>query len=331
MKNIIIGVFLVIGILLVPSCKKDNTSQSTAAPIARAIVPAVDENAAYSFIEKQIAFGKRVPGTPEHAACRDWIIQSMKELGGEVHTQNFKANFLGRSNVECTNIIAKFNPEKQKRILLAAHYDSRAIADKDDDQAVKSLPIDGADDGASGVALLLEIASLIKEHPIDLGVDFIFFDAEDQGEPDGSATGNDWALGSKYWSQNRIPKGYRANWGILLDMVGAKNATFGKEEISKTYASAYLNKVWTLAARMGYSDYFQNFDAGDVMDDHYYVIMYAQIPMIDIINMSPVNRRNFGDHHHTMDDNIEIIDKRTLKVVGQVVTASVYKYSDGTL
>ncbi len=311
------------------ACKNDPKTAIPSNTATKANIPAINEQMAFGFIEKQLSFGVRVPGTVGHKQLQEWIIDQLNTFGAEVVTQKFEASFLGRKDVPCMNIMGQFNPKATRRILLAAHYDSRAIADKDIER--QDQPIPGADDGASGVALLLEIARTISLNPINLGVDFIFFDVEDQGEAEGSATGNDWTLGSKYWSQNLKPKSYKADWGILLDMVGSKNATFGKEEFSRTYAGKYVDKVWTLAQRMGYSDFFQDFNAGAVQDDHFNVIAYARIPMINIINISPDDRRSFGHYHHRHSDNIEIIDPRTLKVVGQVVTAVIYKYSDGSL
>lgn len=316
-----LGAFLI-------GCKMDSSSATAEKKVVT--VPAFDGSKAYQNIEAQLAFGYRIPGTEAHSDCADWLASQLEAYGAKVIRQPFKANFMGKVGVPAVNIMGQFKPQLSKRVLLAAHWDSRAIAEKDPDPAKQDQPIAGADDGASGVAVLLEIARLISENPIDLGVDIIFFDAEDQGDnssPDIKA----WGQGSQYWSQNKVPANYRAKFGILLDMVGSKNATFGKEEYSVYYARTYVNKIWDLAARMGYSDFFQDFPAGSVTDDHYFVNVYARIPMLDIINMSPVDRRSFGAYHHTHDDDIDIISERTLKVVGQVVTAALYRESEGTL
>ena len=188
---------------------------------------------------------------------------------------------------------------------MAAHYDTRIVAEKDADQSKQNQPIMGADDGASGVAALLEIARLIAENPIDMGVDFIFFDAEDNGQSKGPG----WCLGSKYWASNKHTRNYKAKFGILLDMVGAKGATFGKEGISQAYAKTHQDKIWTLAQRMGYSDYFIDTRFGTIEDDHKYV-NEAGIPMLDIINYDIASNK-FGHYHHTHKDDISVIDKRT--------------------
>ena len=170
---------------------------------------------------------------------------------------------------------------------------------------------------------------MVKENGIDIGVDFVLFDAEDNGD---SGTNTNWCLGAKHWSKNPHKKGYKADFGILLDLVGAKNAEFGYEYYSLQSASTYLNKIWDLAGKMSYGNYFLKMETGSVEDDHIYVIKNLRIPMIDIINMSRTEGRNGFDHyHHTHKDNIDIIDKNTLKAVGKVVTAAIYNYSNGTL
>ena len=315
-------------ILSLVACKNDTHPTPSGPPtVKRVEIPAFSGDNAFAHIETQLAFGYRVPGSAAHKEQIEWMAASLELLGANVIRQDFRVDFLGKTDVECTNVMAQFNPKHKKRVLLAAHFDSRAIADKDDER--KDEPIPGADDGASGVGVLMEIARLLSEHPIDLGVDLLFLDAEDQGGPN-DATGKSWALGAQLWSRKRVPSGYKAKYGILLDMVGSKNATFGKEDYSREYAPQLTNKIWTLASRMGYSDLFQDFNAGSVMDDHFYINRLAGIPMTDIINMSPANRRSFGFYHHTHDDDIDVIDKRTLRVVGQVVTAVLYKESGGS-
>jgi len=253
-------------------------------------------------------------------------VQELESSGADVKVQEFKASFLTVKDAESYNIIAQINPKKKKRVLLAAHWDTRLIADKDDKDQDK--PIDGADDGGSGVGVLLQIAKMIKANPIDLGVDIILFDAEDNGEDtdDGSKTAT-WCLGSQYWMKNIVPKGYKAQYGILLDMVGAKKAKFALEGYSTRFAKTYQDKIWTLAGNMGYGDLFIKENKGFITDDHVYVSQ-AGIPMVDIINLSGEEGSVFGHYHHTHDDNMNNIDKNTLRRVGQVVTAVLYKTSE---
>lgn len=321
--------YLLVGALflsLLVSCKEDKSSAAVSTVKKSVTIPIFNADNAFQNIEKQLAFGYRVPGTAEHKACGEWIAESMKSLGANVIIQDFEADFLGKKNVPSFNIMTQFNPDHKKRILLGAHWDSRLIADKDDERA--DQPIPGADDGASGVAVLLEIARIISENPIDMGVDIIFFDTEDQGDNNSNES---WAKGSQYWGKNKVPKNYDAEYGILLDMVGSEGAVFGLEEYSYVNARPYQEKIWTLAKRMGYSDFFRDETSGAVMDDHFWVMKNASIPMLDIINQKPGDRSSFGEYHHTHDDDIDIISKRTLRVVGQVVTAALYNESIGTL
>lgn len=323
--------FIILISFLVISCKtepKTVNNQAVESPTTKRRVPKFDVENAYSSIEKQVELGPRYPGTKAHRKLIDQLTSELKLYTDKVIQQDFKASFLDEKNVDATNIIGIINPDIRKRILLCAHFDTRKIAEKDENEALRNKPILGADDGASGVAVLLEIARLIKENGIDIGVDFVLFDAEDNGD---TGTNKNWCLGSKYWSKNPHKKGYKAEFGILLDLVGAKNAEFGREYYSEQSASKYLTKIWNLAGNMSYGNYFLDMESGSVEDDHVYVIKNLRIPMIDIINMSRINGRNGFDHyHHTHKDDMNIIDKNTLKAVGKVVTASVYNFSNGT-
>lgn len=304
-------------------CKNDKKDSSVAVEKPRAIVPRISKDSAIYFLEKQLSFGVRVPGTEGHKNTRDWLVEKMKSYGAEVQVQNFKGSFLGKKDVEGFNIIASINPSHKQRVLLMAHWDTRLIAEKDPDEAKRNKAIPGAVDGASGVAALLEIARSIHQNPIDLGVDFIFFDMEDQGED-----GENWCLGSKYWAENPHKKNYTAQFGILLDLIGAKNSTYGYEGYSYRFAGELLKKVWNLAGQMGYGHLFKVYDGGGIMDDHYYVNTIRNIPSIDIIETNASG--GFGSYHHTHNDNLDAIDPEILRSVIQVVTAVLYKTSDGT-
>jgi len=327
LKNTIL--LLIITLYFSVGCKEDSKPsvvETEKIKKPRARIPSSNIDSVFSFVEQQLSFGYRIPGTPEHEACKDWLVQKLKSYGANVQTQSFKASFFDKVDQQSYNIIASYNPSHKQRVLLAAHWDSRLVAEKDADVTKKDNPIYGADDGGSGVAALLEIARHINENPIDLGVDIILFDAEDNG------TGTDnysWCLGSQYWSKNKHKSGYDPEFGILLDMVGAKGAQFPKEGHSQTYAKKYHDKVWMLAQRMGYNDLFINQAFGGINDDHWHVNTTGKIPMIDIINYD-LSRNTFDEYHHTHDDNIDVIDKNILRTVTQVVLATIYKVSDGT-
>ena len=318
-------------VFLLTACKEDaatksKTKTSTKKKTAHKSIkiPVFNGDSAYAHVKKQVDFGPRVTGTKAHKLAQQWFIDKFKSYGAEVEVQKFKASFANGKTEDAANIIAHFNPGKDKKIIIAAHYDSRYKAEKDPDPDMRDKPIDGADDGASGVGVIFELARLLSQNPIDLSVDFILFDAEDNGES--SAGDESWCLGSQYWSKEAAKNRYKADMGILLDLVGAKGAVFTKEGISKRFAGPLQNVIWNLASNMGYSDLFANIDRGNVDDDHLYVNQIARIPMVDIISM-PDPAKGFGAHHHTHKDNIDIIDKNTLRRVGQVTTALLYKYS----
>lgn len=344
-RIISIGLFVVLGFLIIAcdSCEPDTPKQdpvTTPEPPKKVNVPKFEKDSAFTFVKKQVDFGNRVVNSPGHKACKEWLVGKMEGYADNVIQQNFSAKAYTGTPLNGTNIIAQFNPQAGKRILLAAHWDTRHIADSDLEKTTRNKPIDGADDGGSGVGVLLEVARLLKERPIEMGVDIILFDAEDHGdENDGQdptspeeqeASMKTWCLGSQHWSKNLHTPGYKPKFGILLDMVGSKNARFAKEGYSMQAAPSVMNKVWKLAKAMGYSNYFKDEKENGVIDDHLFVIQNARIPMIDIINLSENKEQTFGDHWHTQNDNIEVIDPRTLRAVGQVVLAVVYGEANGT-
>jgi len=328
--NKYIYTFLISALLLAGACKNGNEAVEepkidTSKPIT---VPAFSKDSAFAFVQKQVSFGPRVPGTNGHKATQQWLVQQFKKYGATVTEQSFKANFATIGEIRSTNIIASYNPKYARRVVLAAHWDTRYEADQDGGRPKD--PADGADDGGSGVGILLEIARLVQQNPLPIGVDIILFDAEDQGAHEGAP--ETWCLGSQYWSTNPHIKGYRAEYGILLDMAGSKGAVFMKENPSEFYPADkaskinhLYDKVWELAVGMGHGNLFVNTRKGVITDDHLFVNQYTSIPMIDIINRPLNSETGFGPYWHTHDDNMEVIDPKVLGAVGQVVTAYVYR------
>jgi len=322
---------LLCAVVVLHSCDPaDNKKEQTAVQEAKDVyVPSFNADSAYKFVAKQVEFGPRVPNTAAHRQTGEWIINKLEEYGAKVEVQEFEATAFDGTELHLRNIIASYKPEAANRVLLAAHWDSRPFADKDENNP--DQPIDGANDGASGVGILIEIARTIheaKQKP-GVGVDLIFFDGEDYGQPDNSTLPykeDSWCLGAQYWSRNMHDPKYDAKYGILLDMVGAENAKFAREGYSMQFAKGVVDKVWNTANSIGYSDFFKYVDASGITDDHYYVNTLAKIPMIDIIeyNMNPADNDWFGPYHHRHTDTMDIISERTLKAVGQTVLHVVY-------
>ncbi len=323
MRSISLGIAL---LLLVAGCKQDtpkNETTTPAPPPARVNIPSFDAASAFGYIEQQVAFGPRHPGSDGHQACRDWLIETFSSFGAQVTAQDFTARDLQDQKYEATNIIASFHPEASRRVLLSAHWDTRAHGDYDPDPSRHSSPIPGADDGGSGVAVLLEVARLLQATPIKLGVDIVLFDAEDQGKNNG-VDPLSWCQGAQYWGRKPHTDNYKAQFGIHLDMVGAKNPRFGKEGFSRSYAPQIQEKIWKMAQGMGYGMFFVNDLTNPVTDDHKFINELLRIPSVNIINQPLASETGFGPHWHTHSDGLEIIDQRSLKAVGQVVVATVY-------
>ena len=308
--------FLII-VLLFSSCgpetRPDLRDKDTTVKVpSRA--PAFNADSAYGFVEKQVAFGPRVPLTIPHDKCAAWLQEQLKKYCPDVALLSGTVVGYDGKTIRLKNIIASFEPKLKKRILLCAHWDTRPIADRDTKD--KEKPIDGANDGGSGVGVLLEIARLLKEKPLkNAGIDILLFDMEDYG--------TNYCQGSGYWAKNLHQPGYFANYGILLDMVGAKGAVFPVEGVSMEYAAATVHKVWEKANSLGYGNIFLWNEMQPITDDHVAINEIAGIPCIDIIQMDP-NTGDFMPEHHRHGDNMSIIDKGTLKAVGQTVLEVIY-------
>ncbi len=302
------------------SGKTAQTTQQTAEqPKAyKQLSPNFNADSAYYFVDKQVSFGPRVTNSEPHKKCGDWLVAELRKMCDNVIEQKTTlTNYDGRQ-LNIRNIIAEINPKADKRILLCAHWDSRPFADEDTKDTDK--PILGANDGGSGVGVLMEIARIIKNNPLSFGIDIVLFDAEDLGK---SEHNNSYCLGSQYWSTNLHKPGYKAAYGILLDMVGAANAKFAWEEVSVTYARPILEKVWATAQALGYP-HFVYYNKGGIIDDHAYVNKNAGIPTIDIIHFDTQTQTGFPEHWHTHRDNMNAIDRTTLKAVGQTLLEVIY-------
>lgn len=319
-------------ILLSFSCsgpqQKARPSGSTSSESQAVVIPAFNADSALNYLKIQTDFGARIPGSSAHAACATWLKNTLLRSTPDVVIQEYKSRVYNGQVFNGKNIIASFNPHLKARIMLCSHWDSRPFADHDPDPKNRNEPVMAANDGASGVGILLELARILKENHPKVGVDIIFFDMEDYGPPQDSQNeeaNENWGLGSQYWSKNPHKQDYRARFVILLDMVGAADAKFRQEGFSMHYAPDKVKKVWDIAAGLGYQDYFLNEKGGYINDDHYFINEIGKIPAIDIIHLDPSSSNgSFYEYWHTTGDTFDKIDKETLRVVGEVLTRVVY-------
>ena len=327
-RNILVAPALLL-MLTVVACGNSNKGNQTET-VTKEVIKAPEFNAdsAYQYIQAQADFGPRVPNTQAHKDCGNYIASQLEKFGAKVYNQNADLVAWDGNILKSRNIIGAYKPESKKRVLLCAHWDSRPYADNDPDSKNHHTPILGVNDGASGVGVLLEIARQLQQQSPELGIDIVLFDAEDYGTPEfyqGRQKEHTWCLGSQYWARTPHVEGYNARYGILLDMVGGKDATFYYEGYSARTARSEMKKIWNKAQELGYGKYFIKKDGGEVTDDHVYVNQLARIPCVDIINYEPDNQQSsFGSFWHTVNDTMDNIDRNTLKAVGQTVMDVIY-------
>jgi glutaminyl-peptide cyclotransferase len=313
--------------LIVTSCKTDpkpvgnDDKPVTVKPAPfKAIAPDFNADSAYSYIEKQLAFGPRIPGTPAHIACLEWFKVQFTRFGAQVMVQEGEMPGRGGKTYPIRNVIATYNPDAASRVMLTAHWDTRPYADKDGTRPTDPVP--GANDGASGVAVIMEVARQFAAKAPTVGVDLILWDTEDNGD---YKSNNTWCLGSQYWAKHPHKPNYRAFYGINLDMVGAKDARFTKDGFSLQNAPQQTENVWSIAAQLGYGNYFSAAMTGfESIDDHYFVMEGAGIPMVEVIDRD-ISSSEFFPHWHRTTDDISNIDKATLKATGQTMLEVLYR------
>lgn len=326
--NYVFILILISPILLASSCKTKKSENSSEVITKNTITrPAFSPDSAYVFTQQQVDFGPRVPGTLAQQKCATYFEQKLKNYGANVIMQKTNVLVYDGTSVPCINVIASYNIEAKRRLMICTHWDARPFADQDD--SATSKPILAADDGASGSAVLLEIARQLQQKNPEIGVDLIFLDVEDYGQPEydlNQKQGDFYCLGTQYWCNNPHVPNYKAENGILLDMVGAKGATFTYEGVSMQYAPAFMKQVWNNADQLGYGNFFLKEMTDQIIDDHYYINKITKIPTIDIINRTYSTRSGFAKHWHTHDDNMNIIDKLTLQAVGETVLATIYNF-----
>ncbi len=320
MRNIFLSILIIVQFTACNQATKSEQSESKTT-----IIPSFSADSAYNFIQNQVDFGPRIPNSQAHISCAKYLSSTLEKFGAKVVGQKADLIAFDGTVLHATNIIGSFNENAENRILLFAHWDTRPWSDHDLNPLNRKTPVTGANDGASGVGVLLELARQFKLQKPEIGIDIIFFDAEDYGTPENISIENSeetWCLGSQYWAKNPHSKGYRAKYGILLDMVGAQQATFLREQISEYYAMDVVNKVWSQAKSLGFGQYFLEQKGGAITDDHLYINKIIGIPSINIIHYS--NETGFVDHWHTIDDTMKNIDKNTLNAVGTTLLHVIY-------
>jgi hypothetical protein len=290
------------------------------------VSPDFNPDSAYSFVEKQVSFGPRIPNTSQHTACGNYLTAMLNDFGAQVIEQKTTVTHYNGQKIPIRNIIGVYQPQKTKRVALFAHWDTRPFADQENDPTRQHQPILGADDGASGVGVLLEIARQLKMKSPNIGIDIIFLDLEDWGPAEfekNPPAGDWWCMGAQYWAKNPHVANYKAAFGILLDMVGAPGATFFKEGYSVQYASNVVEKIWQTASKLGYGQWFINRKSGFITDDHVPVNENHIAPTADIINLRD-SGTGFAPHWHTLNDNMSNINRATLEAVGQTIMEVIY-------
>lgn len=314
--------------LICCACNSGSKNVASDNQVAIDTVPEVvfDGDSAYANVKRVVDFGPRVPGTAPHVACGEYITAQLNAFGADtVITQEGMVTAFNGDRLPYKNILARYNSGAPKRVLLLTHWDTRPWADQETRLDDRSKPVLGANDGGSGVGVLLEVARLLNKRAPEVGVDLLFVDAEDYGRSDGwSANEDTWCLGTQEWLKAKPYNGsVLPVYGILLDMVGAQGAVFYREFTSQRIAKPIVDKVWSRALSSGYGDRFVNEVGTAITDDHTF-INRAGIPCIDIIECMNPTTKSFHPSWHTLSDDMEVIDPATLKAVGQVVLNVIY-------
>ena len=312
-------------LLLCVSCAKQ---QQSSTPDVRCVFSA---DSAYTYIVQQLAFGARVPGTKAHEACGNWLVSELARHGAQVKSQyGTMTNYAGMPQA-IRNVVAILEGNTSHAILLCAHWDCRPWSDEEELYENRFSPVMGANDGASGVGVILEIVRQLSirksKGEFIPSIQVVFFDCEDMGTPahfTGVQREHTWCLGSQLWAKEYNRSLQSIQYGVLLDMVGDPSATFPKEYFSMQYAGAYVERLWREANKLGYGRYFvQQATYYPITDDHYYVNTIASIPCVDVIDYKINTETGFAEWWHTQHDDIQNINKQTLQAVGETVLTTI--------
>lgn len=331
MKKLLYIIPAVVLAMAFAGCHKKPDNWSGADTIAIERCPTFQKDSAMQLVKVQCDMGPRVTGSEANAKCVEWMKIMFEKYGCEVTVQDAQVTTWDGTVLPCHNVIARLNPKAHDHVMICTHFDSRPWADNDPDEKNHHTPVLAANDAASGVAMMLEMARVMKAQPLkSYGIDFVCFDAEDMGTPQWSDKADDpdsektWCLGSKVWADKAVEEGYKARYGILLDMVGGRGATFAKEQFSVQYARPIVDMLWALAAQIGYGSYFNNSEGGALIDDHINVNQIAAIPCIDVVPYYTEGPSSFGPTWHTVSDTPENIDPNVMEAIGQSILQMLY-------
>lgn len=321
------------------ACKNNKGTEGGAADSAQLVGPTFCADSAFKYCDVQCSFGPRTMNSEAHDKCEAWIIEKFKQFGATVTTQKADLEGWDGKKLHSTNIIASINPDATRRVIICAHWDCRPWADNDPDSTNWKKPVLAANDAASGVGVMLELCRIINAadstHKLEVGVDFVCFDAEDYGAPDWSGledAENTWALGAQYFANKYMETGVTSAYGkaaevtggILLDMVGGQGAKFCREQLSEHYAKSIVDDVWRAAYDAGFSAFFVNDKGGAITDDHK-PLNEVGLPTIDIIPYyADCEASVFGPTWHTVNDDMQHLDKNVLGAVGQTLVQYLY-------
>ena len=318
-----IGIIIAVVFFIVSKNKKETSYGSAKTLIEPKEPPKFNADRAWEYLTDQTNFGPRNPNSVGHANCLQYFKETLQKYASSVILQRWVDEGYNGEKLNLTNVLASFNPEVTTRILLCAHWDSRPRAERDPDPKKRHLPILGANDGASGVAVLLELATLMNENPPNIGIDIILFDGEDYGREGDLSK---YFLGSRYFTKNK-PAGYYPVYGVLLDLVGDKNLQLSKEGFSAMkYNPVLVNHVWNIGRGLGYNQFDYNVYAS-IEDDHV-ILNEAGISCINIIDVMLVGGDIYDEERnywHTHSDTPDKCSKESLKVVGDVLLELIYK------
>jgi glutaminyl-peptide cyclotransferase len=291
-----------LAIFLLASCRSEHGART-----------AFDATAALSYARAQLDFGPRVPGSLSHSRAGDWIVSQMRQRADTVIEQRWTHVTTTGDTLPLRNILARFRPSATDHVLYVTHWDTRPVSDGPGVPASqRRLPMPGANDGASGVALFVALADVLKKAPPTVGVDLLFVDGEDYGD---FSKMTDVLLGAKYFAQHLPSPDYRPLYGVLWDMIGDANLDIYQEPNSLARAPEVVSLVWRKAAELGYSKYFIPTPGQGIIDDHI-PLLDAGLHVIDVIDID-------YPYHHTPQDTFDKLSASSLQIVGDVATALV--------